>query len=353
MLDHGWERVVRLHAQCGYAGPAPVTLDDYAHMMRLQATPTHPASLDTIRRTFRDLVLPESLVQTLGCVINSRASFFLTGPAGTGKTAIAERINAALSGPIWIPYSIEVDGHIIRVFDSHCHTPVDTKPTVLEHDRRWIQIRRPMVMVGGELTLENTDLVWSETSRFYEAPFQLKSNGGTLVIDELGRQRVSCRDLLNRWIFPLEKRVDYLSLHSAKKIQVPFEQLVVFSTNLDEHEFVDEAFLRRMGYRARLDIPSPAAYGEIFRRAAAARHVSPEDSTVEYLLRKYGNEKRIMKACEPRDLLSRISDICAFEGRPMQISPELIDTAWANYFGTAHAYETYSPATAKAHAGAI
>ena len=173
------------------------------------------------------------------------------------------------------------------------------------------------------------------------------------MIDELGRQRVSCRDLLNRWILPLEKRVDYLSLHSGKKIQVPFEQLVVFSTNLDEHEFVDEAFLRRMGYRARLDVPSPAAYGEIFRRAAAARHVTTEDSTVEYLLRKYGSENRMMKACEPRDLLSRISDICAFEGRPMQISTELIDTAWANYFGTAHAYEGYTPSTAKAHAGAM
>jgi len=353
MLDHGWERVIRLQSQSGYAGPAPVTLDDYAHMVRLQAAPSMPAPIEAVRRAFNDLVLPESLIQTLGCVINSRSSFFLTGPPGTGKTAIAERINAVLSGPIWIPYAIEIDGQVVRVFDAHTHTPVDPKPTVLEHDRRWIQIRRPMVMVGGELTLENTDLVWSESTRFYEAPFQLKSNGGTLIIDELGRQRVSCRDLLNRWILPLEKRLDYLTLHSGKKVQVPFEQLVVFSTNLDEHEFVDEAFLRRMGYRARLDIPSPAAYGEIFRRAAAERRVPTDDETLGYLLRKYGIEQRSMKSCEPRDLLNRIADICAFEGRSMQVSPQLIDLAWSNYFGTSHGFESYSEPATKAHAAAL
>ena len=270
MLDHGWERVLRLQAQCGYAGPAPVTLDDYAHMMRLQAAPAQSASLEAVRKALRDLVLPDSLIQTLGCVINSRSSLFLTGLPGTGKTAIAERLNAALYGSVWIPFAIEIDGYIIRIFDSHSHKPV-ANGTTLEHDRRWIQIERPMIMVGGELTLENTDLAWNDNSRYYEAPFQVKSNGGTLVIDELGRQRVSSRDLLNRWIMPLEKRVDYLTLHSGKKIAVPFEQLVVFSTNLDEKEFVDEAFLRRMGYRARLELPTPAAYGEIFRRAAALR----------------------------------------------------------------------------------
>src|SRR5258708_19101442 len=185
----------------------------------------------------------------------------------------------------------------MRVFDSHSHKPVARKTTP-EHDRRWIQIERLMIVVGGELTLENTDLVWSEASRFYEAPFQMKSNGGTLIIDELGRQRVSSKDLLNRWIMALERRVDFLNLHSGKKIEVPFEQLVVFSTNLDEKEFVDEAFLRRMGYRARLELPTPGAYGEIFRRAAAARGLAGDDSSVNYLLHKYGIEQRPMKCCE-------------------------------------------------------
>jgi hypothetical protein len=165
----------------------------------------------------------------------------------------------------------------------------------------------------------------------------MKSNGGTLLIDELGRQRVSCRDLLNRWILPLEKRVDFLTLHSGKKIAVPFEQLVVFATNLDETEFVDEAFLRRMGYRARLELPTPGAYGEIFRRAAMTRGLPLDDSIVSHLLRKYDEANRPMKCCEPRDLLNRISDICMLEGQPLRVSITLLDTAWENYFGKAHA----------------
>jgi len=340
MLDLGWERVSRLHLQCGYAGPAPVTLKDYAYMMRLQATPARPASMNIVRSAFNDLVLPDSLLKTLGCAINSRSSLFLTGLPGTGKTAISERMNSAVSGSIWVPYAIEIDHQIIRVFDTHSHHKVKEQNTN-EYDRRWVKIDRPMIVVGGELTLENTDLVWSEASRFYEAPFQMKSNGGTLVVDELGRQRVSCKDLLNRWILPLEKRVDFLTLHSGKKIEVPFEQLVIFSTNLDEKEFVDEAFLRRMGYRAKLELPTPGAYGEIFRRAAYKRGLNVDDALLDHLLRRYGAEKRAMKCCEPRDLLNRISDICMFEGEPLRISPSLIDTAWENYFGRGHEFEHY------------
>lgn len=343
MLDAGWERMSRLQVQCGYMGPTPVTLKDYTYMMRLQATPSRPASMNIIRDAFRDLVLPESLLKTLGCAVNSRSSIFLTGVPGTGKTAISERMNAACVGSLWIPFAIEIDGQIIRVFDQHCHEEI-LEQRSNEYDRRWVNIARPMVMVGGELTLENTDLVWSESSRFYEAPFQMKSNGGTLIIDELGRQRVSSRDLLNRWILPLERRNDFLTLHSGKKIEVPFEQLVVFSTNLDETEFVDEAFLRRMGYRARLELPTPGAYGEIFRRAASAKGLSVEDSLVNYILGKYGRAKRPMKCCEPRDLLNRIADICMFEGQPLKLSDSLIDIAWEHYFGKAHAFDEYQEA---------
>jgi hypothetical protein len=344
MLDLGWERVARLHLMCGYTGPAPVTLKDYTHMMRLQAAPSRPASMTNVRNAFNDLVLPESLLQTLGCAINSRTSLFLTGLPGTGKTAISERMNAAVSGSIWIPYAIEIDGQIIRIFDEHCHQTVEDK-TSHEFDRRWIKIQRPMVVVGGELTLDNTDLVWSESSRFYEAPFQVKSNGGTLVIDELGRQRVSCNDLLNRWIMPLERRIDFLTLHNGKKIEVPFEQLVIFSTNLDEKEFVDEAFLRRMGYRARLELPTPEAYGEIFRRAVIARGLSADDAVIDHLLKKYDRSNRPMKCCEPRDLLNRVSDLCMLEGQPLRLSESLIDVAWENYFGKGHSYKHYSAAS--------
>jgi hypothetical protein len=339
MLDHGWERLAQLQKRSGYVGPAPVALADYAHMMRLQAVPFRSASMETVRSAFRDLVLPESLLQTLGCVINSRSSLFLTGLPGTGKTAISERMNAALFGFIWIPFAIEIDGQIIRLFDSHCHRQVPEKASATEHDRRWVEIERPLIIVGGELNLENTDLVWSEAAKFYEAPFQVKSNGGTLVIDDFGRQRVAPRDLLNRWIMPLERRVDFLTLHSGKKIEVPFEQLVIFSTNIEDKELVDEAFLRRMGYRARLEPPSTEAYAEIFKRAASRRGIALDPVCLDYVLGRYASEARLMKSCEPRDLINRVSDICLFEGNEPRLTPELLDLAWRNYFGTSHGFD--------------
>ena len=343
MLDHGWERVQRLQTQSGYLGPAPVSLDDYSHMMRLQAVPSRAATVDTVRNAFKDLVLPDSLLQTLGCVINSRSSLFLTGLAGTGKTAVSERMNSALSGSIWIPYAIEVDGQVIRIFDAHSHRAVKQQDSLIEFDRRWIEIERPLIIVGGELLLEDTDLTWSESAKFYEAPFQVKSNGGTLVIDDFGRQRVSPTELLTRWIMPLERRVDFLTLHSGKKIEVPFEQLVVFSTNLNEKDLVDDAFLRRMGYRARVEPPTAGAFVEIFKRTATNRGIAINQDCLDHVIQKYATENRVMKGCEPRDLLNKVNDICLFEGRVLQLTPELIDLAWGNYFGTAHGFAPDKP----------
>jgi len=338
MLDHGWDRLTRLLNVCGYTGPAPVSLNDYAHMMRLQSIPSDPASMDTVKNAFHDLVLPDSLLQTLGCVINSRRSLFLTGLPGTGKTAVAERINGALAGGIWIPYAVEIDGQIIRVFDSHCHRVAADDLTPVEYDRRWVFIERPLVVVGGELTLENADLTWSSAAKFYEAPFQMKSNGGTLVIDDFGRQRVAPQDLLNRWIVPLERRVDYLALHTGKKIEVPFEQLVVFSTNLEEKDLADQAFLRRMGYRARVEPPTGDAYCEIFKQQAYKRGIRVEKPVLDHILTKYRVEHRQMKGCEPRDILDRVTDICLFEGQKLELTNQVVDIAWRNYFGTSHSF---------------
>jgi hypothetical protein len=351
MLDHGWDRVQRLVSVCGYTGPAPVSLPDYAHMMRLQSIPSESATMETARAAFHDLVLPESLLQTLGCVINSRRSLFLTGLPGTGKTAVAERFNGALPGAICIPYAVEIDGQIIRVYDTHCHRMAPEDEIPVDHDRRWVLIRRPLVIVGGELTLENADLTWSESAKFYEAPFQMKSNGGTLVIDDFGRQRVSPQDLLNRWIVPLERRIDYLALHTGKKIEVPFEQLVVFSTNLDEKDLTDEAFLRRMGYRARVEPPTAAAFSEIFRRAAYNRGIRCDQQVLDHLITKYRLEQRVMKGCEPRDLLDRATDICLFEGQALELTTKVLDTAWQNYFGTSHSFASQERAASQKSVG--
>jgi hypothetical protein len=281
MLDQGWERLVQTESENGYRGPAPVSLADYSHMMRLQGGPSRPASIEVVRAAFSDLVLPESLLQTLGCVINSRSSLFLTGLPGTGKTAVSERINSALCGSLWIPYAVEVDGQIIRIFDSRYHQAVSRKNSATEHDRRWIEIERPLIRVAGEFTLNNTALVWSETSKFYEAPFQVKSNGGTLIIDDFGRQSEPTDSLLNRWIQPLERRVDFLTLKNGNKVEVPFEQLLVFSTHFDEKDIVDEAFLRRLGYRAHIEMPTPAAYLEIFKRAAQTTDIVLDDVSLD------------------------------------------------------------------------
>src|SRR6476661_7232255 len=335
MLDHGWERVGRLQQQSGYLGPAPVSLEDYSHMMRLQAVPSRSATMENVRAAFNDLVLPDSLLQTLGCVINSRSSLFLTGLPGTGKTAVSERMNSALSGSIWIPYSVEVDNQIIRIFDSHTHRPVAKKDSIIEFDRRWIEIERPLVMVGGELTLDHTDLQWSETARFYEAPFQMKSNGGTLVIDDFGRQRVDPHDLLNRWIVPLEGRIDYLTLHTGKKIEVPFEQLLIFATNLDPSDLVDDAFLRRMGYRLYITPPDRQMYTMIFEQYARSMGFEYHAKYIEYLFRLYEVDKRPLRACEPRDLIQRCADLCKYENIPMELSNDLLHLAWQNYFGAA------------------
>ena len=350
MLDPGWERLLVLETHNGYRGPAPVSLADYTYMIRQQAAPSKPASMEAIRSIFSDLVLPDSLLQTLGCVINSRSSLFLTGPSGSGKTAVCERMCAALSGSIWIPHAIEVDGQIIRIYDSNYHHAVQKDRAKLEHDRRWVEIERPLIMVGGELKPDNASLTWSESAKYYDAPFQIKANGGTLVIDDFGRQSASPRDLLNRWIQPLERRVDFLTLSNGKKIEVPFEQLVIFSTNLEE-SILDEAFLRRVGYRARVEMPTSSAYIEIFKRAASARGIKLGEGSLDHVLGKYGEEGRPMKSCEPRDLLNRVNELCLFEGRPLRLTPELIDLAWRNYFGVTHSFETHPSKLATAGQG--
>ncbi|MGH7793998.1 MAG: ATP-binding protein [Candidatus Binatia bacterium] len=334
MLDRGWERAQHLLDMNGYIGPAPVSLPAYGEMVLRQSAAREPIQPEDVRSAMSGLVLPEGTVQTLGLVANSRRSLFMTGPSGNGKTTIATALHRAQLGEIWIPHAIEVDGQVIKVFDLHNHQPVPVTG-VGRYDERWIRIKRPIVIVGGEMTIETMDLIYSNTVRFYEAPFQMKSNGGTLVIDDFGRQRVDPHDLLNRWIVPLEGRIDYLTLHTGKKIEVPFEQLLIFATNLDPSDLVDDAFLRRMGYRLYVNAPDREMYAAIFEQFVRNSGFDFDPKHLNLVFRLYEVDKRPLRGCEPRDLIQRCADFCQYENRPLVITDDLLQLAWKNYFGAA------------------
>jgi predicted ATPase with chaperone activity len=314
-----------------YVGPAPVSLNAYSEILTKQVRARLPATRRALDRAMTDIVLTDGAKQTLGLVASSGRSLFLSGPSGNGKTAMARALVNAIAGDLWIPYAIEVDGQVIRVFDPHTHQPAPTN--CADFDRRWIKIHPPLVVVGGELTIESMELTSTSTQRFYEAPFQMKSNGGVLVIDDLGRQRCSATELLNRWIVPLEQRTDYLTLSTGKKIQVPFEQVIVFATNLTGQEIADEAFLRRMGYRMYVMPPGPETYSEIFRRYARARGLAFEPAIFAHLELRYGKERREPKACEPRDLIDRALEVSKHRREPVRLTAETLDMAWDGYFG--------------------
>lgn len=331
MLERGWAEVNRVMGVCSYVGPAPVSLKSYTEKITEQVRSRAPITQQALEQAMAGLVLPDNAKEILGLVASSGRSLFLTGPSGNGKTAMARALVNAIGSDFWIPYAIEVDGQIVRVFDSHNHQPVNH--TNDDYDRRWMRIRPPLVTVGGELTIQNLDLAETETQRFYEAPVQVKANGGVLVVDDLGRQRCSATELLNRWIVPLEYRVDYLTLSTGKKIQIPFEQVIVFATNLTESDLADEAFLRRMGYRLHVLPPSDGTYTEIFVRYAQSRGLAVELRTVARLLERYRSEGRLPKCCDPRDLIERTIDLCRLRRQTLSLTDDALDVVWNGYFG--------------------
>ena len=334
ITERGREHAVRLLEISSYVGPAPVSLDAYAAALAWQLTRLPELSAERMVAALSDLVLPEHAVQIAGLAAASGRSLFVHGPPGNGKTTLAHLIHTALGGQLWIPHCIGVGNHIIRVFDPRSHETA-ALPAEADRaaDRRWVCIRRPFIVAAGEMTIEALELTYSHARGYYEAPVHLKANGGTFLLDDFGRQRIEPRLLLNRWTFPLEHGVDYLTLETGQKLQVPFSQMLIVCTNLDPELVMDPAFLRRMGYRLFLDDPSPQAYSEIFKRYAARCEAAVPPALISTLMKRYIAEGRRLRSCEPRDLIERARDICNYRGQKLELSPEVLDVAWKGYFG--------------------
>lgn len=322
-----------------YAGPAPVTLNQYIESMREQNRERLIVHEDSLKTVMRDLVISEEMLARIGPAVNSGKSIFLYGPPGNGKTTVAETVGRlVLGGNVWIPYAFDVDGQVIRVFDNVNHELAEGEERVrlgtgVTPDPRWLRIRRPMIMVGGELTLDGLDLVYDNINKYYEAPFQVKANGGMFLIDDFGRQQVRPRDLLNRWIVPLEKGVDFLTLATGRKIELPFFVLIVFSTNLDPRDLVDEAFLRRIRHKIEITDPTFEQFREIFKRVCAAKGIKYDEQALAYLLKAwYIEQDRKLRSVHPRDLLNQLLDIATYLNKPPMLTKDMIDRAAASYF---------------------
>lgn len=326
--------------RCQYAGPAPVPLETYNDSVLTQSRERIQISKRNMHQVLGDLTFGETTLQKLGPAVNSGTSIFIYGAPGNGKTSVARAIgNLILAQSMYIPHAIICDGQVITLFDSVNHqlAPEEENPSTNGHgqrkDLRWVRIRRPFIMVGGELTLAGLDLVFDDTLKYYQAPFQVKANGGILLIDDFGRQQVRPRDLLNRWIVPLENRIDYLTMHTGRKIEVPFDVLVMFSTNLPPKDLVDEAFLRRLRHKIEIGDPNYEEYREIFKKVAVTKEVSYSDEGLAYLLQEwYIKPERKLRASHPRDICDQILDIAHYLSVEPVMSKELIDKAAQSYF---------------------
>lgn len=338
LTESGLMRARQRNERNTFFGSAPVRLSDYTVSVEAQSIERCKPRLADLKRAFQDLQLPPAVISQIGQAVNGGRAMFLYGAPGNGKTCIAERVIRAVSEYVWIPRCITVTDEIIRLYDPATHEEVpfenvDSFDHQTHADRRWALIKRPTVVAGGELTLEMLECGRNPATGISEAPLQMKSNGGALVIDDFGRQRITTTELLNRWIVPLEKAHDYLQLPSGRQIEVPFVQLLVFSTNLDPREIVDEAFLRRIPYKIEVFDPSESDFKALFFRTADKYGFSYDPAVFEYMLEKhYRHADRPLRFCHARDILSQVKNLCEFHERPFELTETNIDVAVYNYF---------------------
>ena len=352
LTEEGTKRARDAMERSQYIGPAPVTVDDYSSAIMWQTGTSNRVNPEQVQRALRELVLPEGFHRRIGPAVNAGSSIFIYGPPGNGKTTIAQAIGELLGGtaPIWLPYALTAGGQIIQIYDPLVHIHVEEREYLVttgnmgregpKIDRRWGLFKRPAVMAGGELMMDSLELRFEPIAKFYEAPLQLKANGGMFLIDDFGRQQMRPRDLLNRWIVPLEEGVDFLRLQSGQSIQTPFRQLIVFSTNLDPADLVDDAFLRRIQMKVEVEGPDEKLFYKIFRIMCDAYNIPFDQESFVHLLQKWFRKtKRPMQAVHPRDILKTIVSICEYEHIEPHLTPQLIDEACRSYFVDLYHYE--------------
>lgn len=341
LTSNGVSRALQALEQSHYVGVAPVPLATYAAYMRaFAAAAPQSANRERVQHAFRDLVLSQRVLDQLGPAVNGGHSIFVYGPPGNGKTVISQAIRELLDGELAVPHAIVADGHIIRIYDAATHEvlPATDDGASLDtasraEDGRWLRCHRPLVMVGGELELDNFDLSYHDNTKVYQAPLQLTANGGLLIIDDFGRQKCSPVAMLNRWITPLESRIDFLTLQTGQKVVVPFAVLVVFATNIKPSELLDEAFLRRIRYKVFAESPTLDDFKEIFRRCCEARGLEYEESLVNSLVRHVLQPRGIaLRGTHPRDLIDHAISLAEYLSQPRRLTPALLRDACDSYF---------------------